>query len=222
MRFRSHIATMLRVVAVGIILAPRAADAELVQLTFSGTYDISSGSVFGESGSAVPFRYELTYDTDLGGAPFFIASGEDMGDGRLAAHEMYGYDFHDWSGVTASSFVFGTKTWDFHDDVSRSSLESPYPECSMWFDTDITVSTPGRMSLSISDNQGASFIGGVAYRPTMVELLSLTYIADMEGSDCFGTLTITSAVVPEPATFGLWMVAAAWFFAFPWRRRRSR
>ncbi len=79
MRFRSHIATLLSAAAVGIILAPRAADAELVQLTFSGTYDISHGSVFGESGSAVPFRYELTYDTDLGVTPFFIASGDGHG-----------------------------------------------------------------------------------------------------------------------------------------------
>lgn len=221
MRFRSRIAMLFAIAAVVSILSPRVADADLIWFTFSGTYDCSS-TIFGESGSAVPYSYEMTYDTQLAPDPVFIPSGDDVGSGYTAAHDLFGYSA---SGVTAGSFVFGTKTWNCPADVVPYTIGTAFT-ADMWFDSDISVSTPTRSVVFLETEGGRlkvgwPFILGGAWT---YYLGKASMVQDLEASTSTsgGAMVIESTIVPEPATFGLGVVAAAGFLAFPWRRRRSR
>src|SRR5437879_850260 len=76
-------------VALGLLVAG-SAQAALVTLSFSGTYDTGGGTVFGLSGAAVPYNFQITYDTTLNTNTFFFATGASLG-GETTTHEWHGY-----------------------------------------------------------------------------------------------------------------------------------
>src|SRR6476660_9854499 len=76
-------------VAAVLLFAPSAARAA-VTLTFSGTCEVFGNSVYGLSGDAVPFSYQMTYDPALDTNNSYFPTGAMLGD-YPAAHEFYGY-----------------------------------------------------------------------------------------------------------------------------------
>ena len=97
-------------VALGLCVAG-AAHAAVVTLTFSGIYNTGPDTVFGLSGPAVPYRYQITYDTTLDTNTFFFPTGVALGR-FTTVHPWYGYSK---SGITATSLTFGTGTWTADD-----------------------------------------------------------------------------------------------------------
>jgi hypothetical protein len=71
------------------------ARAEVVKLVFSGAFNTEGDTIFGLSGSAVPYRYEITYDTSLDTNEFYFGAGETVPvfviDEAITEHPLYCY-----------------------------------------------------------------------------------------------------------------------------------
>ena len=115
-------------VALGLLVAG-SAQAAVVTLSFSGTYDTSGDTIFGLSGAAVPYNFRITYDTTLDTNTFFLATGATQG-GLTTTHEWHGYSV---SGITATSLTFGSQTWTAGDLVPRPLAIGI--TANLWFDT---------------------------------------------------------------------------------------
>ena len=139
------------VLAIGL-MAVGATQAEVVKLVFSGAYDTEGDTVFGLSGSAVPYRYEITYDTSLDTNEFFFASGESVPvfviGNAIAAHAIHGYSE---SGILSSVLTFGTKTWTT-ENLPVTQISSNFAAAPLWFDTDISLASPSRAAISFGSN----------------------------------------------------------------------
>src|SRR5438132_7028056 len=107
--------------------------AATVQLSFSGTYNTFGDTVFGLSGPAVPYNYQLTYDTSLDTNPYFFPTGAALGS-DITTHEWHGYSA---SGITAASLTFGAKTWTATDLSPR--IPAVGVSADLWFDKDISL-----------------------------------------------------------------------------------
>lgn len=130
------------------------ASASIIDLSFSGSYNIMGGSVFGESGAAVPFSYTIRYDTDLDTDANFVATGQLMG-GNITTHDWYGYSA---SGIVSSDITFGTETWavaDINPITPAIGVSSDF-----WLDADIGTTSPTRAWISFSNTMGDLQIGG--------------------------------------------------------------
>ena len=112
--------------------------ANIVTLSFSGEYDIHIGSIFGQSGSNVPYFYTLTFDTALDSDTQFFQAGDVLGESTTVT------DWHAYSksSVISSSLNFGSMNW------SPSDIQPRIPafgvSADIWFDTDINIAVPTR------------------------------------------------------------------------------
>ena len=118
-----------------LIVSPaiNSVQADVISFEFSGTYDTFGQTVFGLSGSAVPFDYTMTYDTSLNTNSVIIPAGAII-DGYTYADSFYGYSV---SGITALNLTFGSQTWTAADIVPRDPAD-------IWFNTDLSTATPTR------------------------------------------------------------------------------
>jgi len=173
-------------------------DAAVVQLSFSGTYDTFGGTVFGLSGSAVPYNYQITYDTSLDTNTLYFSTGALLGS-DVTTHEWFGYSA---SGITATSLTFGTKTW------TVAALNPRIPaigvSADLWFNTDISVSPPTLGWALFSDGggklqlgSGASAFGNIFMSPVS-SVFGGTILPPSANSS-----NMSIQEVPEPATIGL-------------------
>ena len=94
-----------------LIVSPaiNSVQADVISLEFSGTYDTFGQTVFGLSGSAVPFDYTMTYDTSLNTNSLIIPAGAII-DGITFGDSFYGYSL---SGITALNLTFGSQGLTF-------------------------------------------------------------------------------------------------------------
>lgn len=195
--------------AVGAMLTlASATQAVVVNINLSGTYDTNGDSVFGLTGSAVPFSYDMVYDTDLDDNSFFFASGSNIGPFE-AIHDWYGYSD---SGIVSSNFTFGTHTFPM-SAISPRTITSGV-SAHFWTDADIATSTPNHFWMSIYDGSDELVFDGAAADETylwMYQGLS-DIIDDDEGSDGNSeNMTITVTPVPEPTTLAVFGLGALWF-----------
>src|SRR4029453_2330622 len=117
-----------------------------VTLTFSGTCD-TINNPFGVTGSAVPYSFQITYDPALDTNTVFAPAGS-MVDGLTLLNDWYGYSA---SGITALNVTFGTKTWTLAD-LKTLSLDSGHTmEADLFFNADISTSTPTRSDIYFAD-----------------------------------------------------------------------
>lgn len=125
-------------------------NAAVVVLNFTGVYDTQGQTIFGLNGAAVPFNYQITYDTSLDTDNDFIASGSTVGV-NLTTHDWYAYSK---SGITATSLTFGSQTWTTADDFLPRVPGGAF-SADLWFDTDISLAAPTRAVLDIDTDNGS-------------------------------------------------------------------
>ena len=123
-----------------LIVSPaiNSVQADVISLEFSGTYDTFGLTLFGLSGSAVPFDYTMTYDTSLNTNSLIIPAGAII-DGYTFADSFYGYSA---SGITALNLTFGSQTWTAADIIPLDLLGGYSAD--IWFNTDLSTATPTR------------------------------------------------------------------------------
>jgi len=121
-----------------LIVSPaiNSVQADVISLEFSGTYDTFGQTVFGLSGSAVPFDYTMTYDTSLNTSSLIIPAGAII-DGYTFGDSFYGYSA---SGITALNLTFGSQTWTAADLIPITP--SGGYTADIWFNTDLSTATP--------------------------------------------------------------------------------
>ena len=167
--------------------------AAVVQLSFSGTYDTAGGTAFGLSGSAVPYSYQLIYDTSLNTSPWFFATGASLGT-DVTTDEWFGYS---GSGIVSSSLTFGTETW------SASSLNPRIPavgvSADIWFDTDISQAAPSLCWMEFSQGGTNLQIGGGAASSVEIFMSPISYIFDPSFPPGTYSSDMSIVVVPEPS-----------------------
>jgi hypothetical protein len=199
---------IVRILSAAVLMAGVSAPthAAVVNLTFSGTYDTSGELIFGQSGAAVPYSFQITYNTALDTNTQFYATGADMG-GLTTVHDWYGYSA---SGVMATNLTFGTQTWT-SGDLSAAFVQSGI-SADLWFDTDISLTTPTLVLMYFQDSTGDILaLGNGVGNGTIITLEPNSIVKD-ENSDIRASsynLTISSYIVPEPAT--LFLFAAGLF-----------
>ena len=181
-----------RFVALSFILCAalisESANAVLVDLTFSGVYDVEneSGSSLGQQA----FHYEITYDTDLNTNANVILTGENVGS-ETAANDFYGY--------SASGIISSTWSWTNADILER--ILEPGVSADLWFDADIASAAPSLMWVYFGSGTDTEGLGGGVANATHAWLRSRASF-DSYSTGTSGTapsVTIGSSV-PEPGT----------------------
>jgi hypothetical protein len=186
-----------------VFLVAGSAQATLVNLSFSGTYDTLVFTVFGVSGPAIPYNHQITYDTTLDTNTFFFASGASLGS-ETTTHEWYGYSA---SGITATSLTFGNQTWTVGDLIP--SIPAVGVTADLWFDTDISVSTPTRSWVSFqggSPGFGSLLLGGGVGNGVNIFMEQHSSVTDFRNPvtrSALMTIERTVVAVPEPTTLAL-------------------
>ena len=182
---------------VACVVAPAAtARAAVITVDFSGTYDTHGDNVFGESGSAVPFHYSLTYDTAADTNTVFVAAGTLLPNGLTAQHDFYGYSA---SGIVATMLTFGTQTWTVAG-LEPKSLGGGL-SADLFFDTDLALAMPTRSAMSFASPNGTLTLGFLSSNATDLFIRMRTDIAGAARAD--GDLQIGAPTVPEPMAFTL-------------------
>jgi hypothetical protein len=174
------------------------ARADIITLSFSGTYDTMTFTLFGQSGTAVPYSYQITYDTALDTNALFFDVGGTVGTYPVT-HPIYGYSA---SGLVATSLTFGTHTWT-KSDLEPLTMAMGFT-ADLWFDSDIGVSTP-TTSWMIFENPGGLLQLGVGQlEGDGIHLRPYSFLADYAISSFpygHAAMTIeTVETVPEPAS----------------------
>jgi len=210
---------IISISAATLIFGGVAAQAAVVTLSFSGTYDTGGGTVFGLSGVAVPYTYELTYDTTLDTNALFFPTGAALGT-HTTTHEWHGYSV---SGITGTSLTFGSQTWTVSDLLPRMPVAGVSAD--LWFDTDIAVSTPTLSWIHFQSAAGSLTLGDGVSDPTEIFLLSRSLIADdgIIGGLGFSDPMAIQAVspIPIPAALPLFGTDLGILGFLGWRRRRK-
>lgn len=175
--------------ALALTVGAAAADAAVVRLTFSGTYNTYGDTVHGLSGPAVPFSYIIDYDTALEPSPIVYPAGSTLPFTNVpTTHAWRGYSKR---GLLAVQVTFGTRTW--YLDNLKAQLHSSPQWADLWFDTDLEVATPTRAYLVFDSAVGSpSGPGGLVsigmYPPFTGDLSRESYILDsLTGGDGFAT-----------------------------------
>lgn len=185
------------------LLAAPAVSARVVQVEFSGTYDLF-GTVFGLTGFDVPYSFSLVYDTDLAPSPIFEPAGTQTNfpDNSTLGQDFYGYDA---GGIVSFDFTFGTKTFTI-SDLNTRPIVLGGPGVVILSDQDFatTSSTPA-VILSIEDIEGLIGIGRVVASPGPVRSLDATTSLIFDNSlftDGASFNMNTTFTVLSPATDG--------------------
>lgn len=170
-------------------------NAAVVVLNFNGVYDTAGNTLFGLSGAAVPFNYQITYDTSLDTDNDFIASGSTVG-GNLTTHDWYAYSK---SGITATSLTFGSQTWTTTDDFLPRVPSGSAFSADLWFDTDISLAAPTKAVMDL-DNGNGNYLGFGEMTINGGELYITPY--SFVGNPIFEAQSTSFAIqssVPEPS-----------------------
>lgn len=172
-------------------------NAAIVVLNFTGVYDTQGQTIFGLNGAAVPFNYQITYDTSLDTDTDFIASGSTVG-GNLATHDWYAYSK---SGITATSLTFGSQTWTTADDfLPRVPTGSAF-SADLWFDTDISLAAPTRAFMDLDTNNGSGNylgFGEMTINGGEMYITPDSFVGDQTFEALSTSFSIQSSV-PEPS-----------------------
>jgi hypothetical protein len=157
--------TALAVLLLSLFTAARAVDASIITVEFTGTVSTVVGTVFGQSGTGLPFNVSFTYDTALGSQVAHLAGSEwsTQEPGSTLATDIYGWSA---AGLTSANVTFGTKTWTV-DDFSTGSSFGGSPNASVWFNADPTVVAPTALVASFRDADGRFSFGGLLLGTTM-------------------------------------------------------
>jgi hypothetical protein len=203
---RRQCGELVLVLVLGLLGFVGNADATIVTLDFTGTFDTEGHTIFGESGSAVPYDFQITYNTSLNTSNLIFPAGADLGNGTTAGSALYGYSA---SGIIASNLTFGTETWTASGTFPRTL--APGIAADLWFDTDIALATPTGVAAFFSDGPNALVLGGIALDGTQIVLESRVHVGGppMGEVSGFSTITRTIAAVPEPASLALLGVGIA-------------
>ena len=205
----------LSIAVVLIVGMPSHVQASIVNLTFSGTYEV------GVTGA---FSYSMTYDTSLAN-PQFFAAGADFA-AFTATHDLYAYSS---SGITAIDFQFNGLEWSLSELIN--DLFEIGGNNALWFDVDLaTGATPTRALFQfLPSNQSDElylYMGGYVRGPGNV--MTFTLGSEIyEPSVVSGTdsLTITRSdpdPIPEPASVITWTLLGVVGCVATWWRRRRR
>jgi len=163
MRYRKLLAAAI-FVTIGLVAA-NSALARDITLNFSGTYNIIAPfspfgeGVFGETGSAVPFDYSITYDTSLNTSTNVIPAGTVVTgaafNGETFSDSFYGYSA---SGIISSSLTFGDHTFSAADILPRP-LAAGFTS-DIWFNTNLAIAAPTEALIFAQNASGSLAIGG--------------------------------------------------------------
>jgi hypothetical protein len=168
-------------------------------------------------GEAIPYSYQLRYDTALDTNQEFFAAGSQLG-AYITTHEWHGYSASGLLSVTPLSF--GTKTWSLGDLSERPPAIGVTAD--LWFDTDIGHSTPTRSWITFIggdfEDYGILELGGGITDGVSVYLESDASIDTFPGGAFSDHATITSVPEPKPVLF---MVAGLGILLLSTRRQRT-
>lgn len=196
-RLASVVAALLGMLVVGSV------HAAVVTLSFTGTFDnVGPEPVFGRSGAAVPYQFQITYDTALDTNTAFYATGATLGH-ETTTHEWHGYSA---SGITATRLSFGTQTWTAGDVMPMVPAVGVIAD--LWFDTDISVATPTRSWIGFqvgSPDVGLLHLGIGVSNGVHIVMDRLTGVMDTGTGASMASfdMRISAVPVPEPATLAL-------------------
>jgi hypothetical protein len=196
-RLVCSIAVALRI-ALALLVAGRA-QAAVVTLSFSGTYNTGPSTVFGEFGAAVPYNFQITYDTTLNTNSFFFPTGAFLGS-QTTTHEWHGYSA---SGITATSLTFGSQTWTAGNVSPR--IPAIGVSADLWFDTDISIAAPTRCWIFFdggSPGVGALELGAGAANAVNIFMEQTSSVFDngFPGGAGFSSLMTITAPPRAPST----------------------
>lgn len=196
--------------------------AAIITLNFDGTYDTLSSTVFGQSGTAVPYHYSLTYDTSLNTNTNVLPVGASVGGPEVLASPLYGYSA---SGIVASSLTFGGHT--FQPGDIQTSFLSPTVSAQLWFDTDLNVATPTQSAILFRALPSGDRLklGGFFTNNTILDFGNFFEITEgASGNTAFGNsqvISVAQNVVPEPASTLAGALAACGMMGVVYQRRRK-
>jgi hypothetical protein len=199
------------------LLAVVPTTAEVVKLSFSGTYDTEGTTVFGLSGAAVPYHYEITYDTSLDTNTSFFDTGETIPvfviENADTTHQWYGYSP---SGILSSSLTFGTKTWTEGQLLSLLLGRGP-AAAELWFDTNISVATPTRTAITLGTTKSGGILhlgrGVVDHDTATIFLRQDSMVTQFDslgavlGNGHSSLMAIERMLVPEPSGLAILLFA---------------
>lgn len=186
--------------ATGILLLGIAevARADIITINFSGTVDTNGLTIFGLSGSAVPYNFGITYNTSLDTNSEFFAQGSIV-DGHTLLNDFYGYS---GDGLIGTNLTFGSQTWNI-SDLDGNLAIAPGISADFWLDTDLEVAAPTKSLLQFSEGVAWLEIGSGAANLSELYLLSRVTIANAlqpfvaMDNDVYN---VSVDPVPEPAT----------------------
>ncbi|MCC6416289.1 MAG: PEP-CTERM sorting domain-containing protein [Opitutaceae bacterium] len=209
----------------GVLLLAGVAPAQVVSLRFTGTVNTNGQTIFGQTGSAVPYDFSISYDTSVDSALVYtVLEGSTWtGSSDTAGHNWYGYSA---AGLSSVNLNFGTGTWSQSDLEIDMPPSSGYDAASLWFDTNIADATPTRAWMSFYKAGLGALDFGLSQAIGYVISIELGYadIYDATSGKLAYSSNLTISSIPEPATTVLLLGLAAVGVAglHRWRRQRRR
>jgi hypothetical protein len=183
--------------AVLSLLCAVSTQANVVQLSFSGTYDTLGNTVFGLSGSAVPFSYQLTYDTSLNTSPYVYLAGSLL-EGYTTTDAWYGYSA---SGIRAATLTFGNQTWTAVN-ISPRTL-GPAVSADLWFNRDLSFAPPTLCLMTFLQGSRELDLGDGAADSKYIYMLPESFLTDPGPPSDANSFNLTIQSVPEPGVLTL-------------------